>query len=105
MGSDFVKDPNAGLDYKFAWAPHTNGEPNAPDDWLAVGETIASKTITASSGITLDSSSITDAGTSVTVWLSGGTEGSNYTVHCKIVTTNVPPRTDERDMKIKVRER
>ena len=96
-----VKDPGAVLDYKFDWKALTNL--SGPSDWLSSGETISSKTITAATGITVDSSSITDTNTSVTVWLSGGTDGTDYTVACKIVTS--AGRTDERTMTIVVRNR
>lgn len=88
----FVKDPSAVLDYKFDWS-----------DWLASGETIISKTITAEDGITVDSSSIEDDATSVVVWLSGGTATENYEVTCQITTS--AGRTDERTAKWYVRER
>jgi hypothetical protein len=51
----------------------------------------------------VDSSSRTDANTSVTVWLSSGLAGTEYDVACEIVTSAA--RTDERTMKIKVEER
>lgn len=93
MTSQFTKDPNSVLDYKFSWA-----------SWLATGETIASKTVTVSpTGLTADSSTITDTNTSVTVWLSGGTAGKTYDVACKIVTS--ASRTDERTMRIVVENR
>ena len=99
--SEWVKDPDAVLDYKFDWAANTNG--SGDSDWLASGETISSHTIDADAGITVDSSSETDTDTSVTVWLSGGTDGTDYKVRCEIVTS--ASRTDERTMKIKVRHR
>ena len=86
-----LKDPSAVLDYVFDWK----------EEWLATGETIADHTITADTGITVDSST-EDAG-KVTVWLSGGTAGINYKVACKITTT--AGRTDERTIWIKVVER
>ncbi len=101
MASVFVKDPSAVLDYKFDWAALTNG--SGDSDWLASAETISSKTVTATSGITVDSSSLSDSNTSVTVWLSGGTDGENYTVACEIVTSAA--RTDERSITIRVRQR
>lgn len=99
----FRKDPNAVLDYKFDWAPLTNGADGGSSDWLASGETISTKTITVSTGLTEDSSAITDTNTSVTVWLSGGTAGTSYTVACKIATSD--SRTDERTITINVRDR
>ena len=97
----YTKDPDAVLDYKFDWKSSTNG--NGFTDWLASSETISMHTITASAGITVDSSSITDTNTSVTVWLSGGTAATPYTVACKIVTS--AGRTDERTITINVAER
>ncbi|MFY9174404.1 MAG: hypothetical protein WAO24_03565 [Peptococcia bacterium] len=85
-----LKDPSAVLDYVFDWT-----------GWLATGETISSYTVTAQSGITLDSDSATDD--TVTVWLSGGTSGSRYRVSCKI-TTNAG-RIDERSMIIDCQNR
>ena len=81
------KDPSAILDYGFDWS-----------DWLADGETISTVTITVASGLTKDSDSESDG--IVTIWLSGGTAGSTYTVACKIVTS--AGRTDERSMTIMV---
>ena len=99
----FTKDPDAVLDYKFDWKPLTNGSSGGVSDWLASGETISTRTITASTGLTKDSDSLTDTNTSVTVWLSGGTAGEDYTVACEIVTSD--SRTDERTMTVYVRER
>lgn len=95
------KDPDAVLDYKFDWKAETNG--NGDSDWLASGETISTRTVTVDSGITKDSDALTDTNTSVTVWLSGGTDGADYEVACKIVTS--ASRTDERTAKVPVRER
>ena len=97
----FIKDPDAVLDYKFDWKDSTNG--TGDSDWLASGETIASHTIDEDTGITVDSSAQTDTNTSVTVWLSGGTAGVSYAVRCEIVTS--ASRTDERTMLIVVEER
>ena len=101
MPSIFLKDPDAVLDYKFDWAALTNGNGNS--DWLASGETISTKTVTVDSGITRDSDALTDTNTSVTIWLSSGTDDVDYEVACKIVTS--ASRTDERTITIKVRER
>ena len=99
--SSYIKDPDAVLDYKFDWAASTNG--SGSSDWLASGETISSHTITADSGITVDSSSVTDTNTSVTVWLSGGTVNNDYEITCRVVTSD--SRTDDRTITIKVQER
>ena len=85
-----LKDPSAVLDYVFDWT-----------EWLATGEIITDYTITADTGITVDSST-EDTG-KVTVWLSGGTAGINYKVACLITTS--AGRTDERTIWIKVTDR
>ena len=90
MSLSNLKDPSAVLDWMFDWS-----------DWLATGETITDHTITADTGITVDSST-EDAG-KVTVWLSGGTAGENYKVACLIETS--AGRTDERTIWIKVTNR
>ena len=103
--SEFLKDPDAVLDYKFDWAASTNG--TGSTDWLAAGETITDHTITitpvTTSPLTKDSSAETDADTSVTVWLSGGLAGTEYSVACLIETS--ASREDERTMMIKCEER
>lgn len=103
----FTKDPDAVLDYKFDWKPHTNGTPGGTSDWLASGETISTATITISptgtGALTKDSDSLTDTNTSVTVWLSAGVDDVNYLVACKIVTS--AGRTDERTITVYVRNR
>ena len=83
MASSFVKDPNAVLDYVFDWSAY-----------LDTGETISSYTITVQTGITKNSDS--QAAGKVTVWMSGGTDGTMYSVACRIVTS--AGRTDERTM-------
>ena len=75
MASSFLKDPDAVLDYMFDWS-----------SWLQSGETISTSTMTASTGITVDSDVATT--TTTTVWLSGGTAGVNYTVTNHITTSN-----------------
>ena len=90
------KDPNAVLDYAFNWAGDATHE-----SWLEDAETISSHVVTVDVGITKDSST-EDAGI-VTIWLSGGTAGQNYTVACKITTSM--GRTDERSIIIRCLER
>jgi len=85
-----LKDPSAVLDYVFDW-----------NEWLATGETITDHTITADTGITVETDS--EASGKVTVWLSGGTAGINYKVACLITTS--AGRTDERTIWIKVVDR
>lgn len=86
----YSKDPDAVLDYQFDWSA-----------WLDDTDSIASHDVTATDGITIDSTSATT--TAVTVWLSGGTAGETYRVTCHIVTADA--RTDERTMRVIIRER
>lgn len=86
MPRSFIKDPNAVLDYQFDYA--------GAKPWLTGSDTIASHTVTASAGITVDSTEATS--TAVTVWLSGGIEGQTYSVTCHIVTA--AGREDDRTM-------
>jgi len=99
--SEWVKDPDAVLDYKYDWKALTNG--TGTSDWLGALATISAPTIDADAGITVASSAWSDANTSVTVWLSSGAAGTEYKVRCEIVTS--ASRTDERTMKVKVEER
>lgn len=82
MPRSFTKDPDAVLDYEWDWAA-----------WLG-DDTIASHTVTASAGLTVDSTEAT--ATAVTAWLSGGTDGATYSVTCHIVTA--AGREDDRTM-------
>ena len=88
--TSFMKDPDSVLDYTFDW-----------NEWLESGESISNHVITVDDGITKDSSS--NSSTIVTVWLSGGTAGTNYNIACKIVTG--AGRTVERSITIRCRER
>ena len=103
----FTKDPDAVLDYKFDWKPLTNGTEGGISDWLETSETISTRTITitptGTGALTKNSDSLTDTNTSVTVWLSAGVDGVDYTVACKIVTSTA--RTDERSITVQVRNR
>jgi hypothetical protein len=92
MPDHFLKDPSAVLDYQWDWAA-----------WLTGGETIASCTVTVPTGITLDTvghapNGYTSTTTTVTAWLTGGTDGTTYTITCQIVTSAA--RTDERSITV-----
>lgn len=84
----FHKDPDAVRPFVFDWSRYL-----AP-----TGDTIDSATVTVEAGLTKDSSSNTD--TTVTVWLSGGSVNTTYTVACKVVTNGGV--TDERTVTIEV---
>ncbi len=90
MSEQFLKDPQAKLDWGFDWS-----------DWLASGETIVSYVITADTGITVEEDA--ESGGVVTVWLLGGTAGQSYKCACKITTS--AGRIDERTIRIRVDER
>lgn len=105
------KDPNSVEPYFFVWCSRggTN-DGSASDTGELQGATISSFTVTAPSGLTLDSSNkntvsiqgVTYASsTVVTAWLSGGTNGQDYDVLCRIVTSD--SRTLDQTIRIPVR--
>lgn len=85
----YQKDPDAVLDYTIDWST-----------WLG-DDTIATSGWTVPTGLTEDSDSNTT--TTATVWLSGGTVGTVYTVTNEITTAG--GRTDDRSIQIFVTER
>ena len=91
MGNNktFYKDPDAVLDYALDWTA-----------WLGT-DTIVTTIWTVENGIT----KVTDAAGAkiMTLWLSGGTPGTSYTVAGKIVTAG--GRTDERTLQIVVEQK
>lgn len=87
--SRFNKDPDAVLDYQIDWSK-----------WLPSGDTITASSWDADSGITVDTSSFT--ATSTTVWLSGGTNLTTYSVTNHITTDD--GREDDRTITIAVKE-
>lgn len=91
-GNEFPpKHPGAVLDYQFDWAAKSNN--TGLTDWLRDDEVILSHEIVAATGITVDSSTVINGGTTVLVWLSGGSNGAEYEITCKIETAT---RTDVR---------
>jgi hypothetical protein len=90
VGAYIEKDPYAVLDYSLDWT-----------NWMPSGDTITSISITADTGITIDSTTNTDY--IATAYISGGTAGTIYNVEYKIVTTN--GLQDSRNFRIKVVER
>jgi len=88
--ASYIKDPSAILDYGFNW-----------HDWLTGDEVIIESSWTVDSGLTKVSDGFTVEITSV--WLSGGTVGSDYNVVNHIRTSQ--NREDERTLIIKVRNR
>ena len=94
MANVFYKDVSADLDFVFDWS-----------SWLATSETISSFVVTVQTGLTVGTGAKASAQAlgKVTVWLSGGTDDTTYTVACKIVTSD--SRTDERTIYINVTNR
>ncbi len=85
----FTKQPNDVLDYDIDFS-----------DWLVSGDEVESVTVTAETGITVDSTNITSE--IVKIWLSGGTDGSSYKVTALAVTEG--GRTKEKEFIIKIKE-
>jgi len=98
MTNTFIKDPSDVLPFKFDFASETNASDVSAGDWLDSGETLLTKTITTPTGITLDSSAFADTNTSVIIWVSGGTDGTKYTIACKCTTSGL--KTVEKSMNI-----
>jgi hypothetical protein len=90
VGHFIEKDPYAVLDYSLDWT-----------NWMPSGDTISAITVTADSGITIDSS--TNTSYIATAYISGGTAGNIYNIEYKITTTN--GLKDSRNFRIKVVER
>ena len=102
----FKKDPSARLDYHFDFAPVLNDtEWSLGDtDYLETGETLTDHTVLVDGGgVMLDSSDIIGGGTTVRVWLSGGTVGQTAVVTCRITTS--AGRVDDRSFKLRIAER
>lgn len=85
------KDPDDDKDYLVGWAKHLDGDTIASSSWIVP------------SGITKFDESF-DA-VSATVWLRGGTLGSNYELTNRIITNNTPPRKLDQTITIRVRKR
>lgn len=85
----FLKDPNAVLDYVVDWTT-----------WLGT-DTIVTSTWTVPAGITKDSDSKTN--TAATIWLSGGTENTDYACVNRITTAG--GRTEDQTITIKCRSK
>ena len=88
--AQFAKDPLAVLDYTVDWSL-----------WLPTGDSISTFTVTASAGITVNSSSNTNS--TVTAWVQGGVAATPYTVTYLITTAQ--GRTDERTIILNVQNR
>lgn len=97
---EFLKDPDAVLDYVFDWA-----------SWLATSETISTSTFYVDGvvfgtlpwtiSLVMDSKSATS--TTTKVWLSAGTEGERYRITNRITTNQ--GRTEDRSAVVRVGNR
>ena len=85
----FIKDPQANLDYQVDWATYLGSD------------TISTSTFSATPGITVGIASNTT--TTATIWLSGGIVGQAYNIVNQVVTAG--GRTDERSFQIVVMDR
>jgi hypothetical protein len=82
----FPKDPAAVLDYTVDWS-----------NWLGLDK-ITSVVWTVPAGI--GNAGTSNSGTAATIWISGGTAGTNYIVTCLVTT--LAGRTDERSFQLTV---
>lgn len=90
------KDPDAELPYSIDW--------NA---WLLAGQTVVSSTWVADTGITImgGANMPTLASPIATVWLSGGTPGTDYIITNHVTTSSTPPLKDDRSFVVRVMNR
>lgn len=99
-----VKDPDAILPYTIDWR-----------QWLDSGDAIATVVWTITpvenplvllvGNGTNGAPAPTNTATAASVWLIGGTLGLTYLVACKITTSPVPAKTDERTIALEVLQR
>ncbi len=89
--SEFIKDPNAVLDYQWNWS-----------EWLVPADSIVAATVTTNSD-DLSVNTVNVVGSIVTAWLSGGVAGVNYRVTCRVESAD--GRIDDRSISLRVRER
>lgn len=86
----YKKDPNATVDFKVDWTA-----------WLAtVSDAISSVEWVVTGGLVVEDSSFT--ANTATAFVSGGTEDETATLTCRITTSSVPPRVDDRTLNIKI---
>jgi hypothetical protein len=90
MTSQFIKDPNAVLDYKWDWTA-----------WLPAGDTITTAVVAVASGdVAINSQSNTT--NSVTAWISAGTVGTEAELRARVTTAQ--GRTDDRTITLMIQE-
>jgi len=95
-GSSLTKDPDAITIYTFDWTL-----------WLIGAATIASslwEIVGADTALTYDTPAIATGSTMTTVRLLGGTKGKTYTLRNRIMTNETPAQTDDKSIRIVVRQ-
>jgi len=70
----YVKDPDEKLDFGFDWKTAMDGDTIASSAWVVPG------------GITQDTPSPSNDAYTTTIWLSGGTNGTDYDVVNRVTT-------------------
>jgi len=90
--ADYIADPGAVLDYVMDWT-----------SWLSVGETISASSWVVGTGITQTTPAPSFTTTKATIWLTGGTAGTTYTVTNHITTS--AGRQNERSFTVEAIER
>lgn len=81
----FIKDPDARLDYGVDWTAWLNGDTITASEWIVAA------------GLTADTPA--DDGEIATIWLSGGTAGTDYEATSRITTA--AGRIDDRTITIR----
>ena len=113
MRTRFVKDPGSVEPFHVVWcSPDNTNDGSTSDSGALQGETISASDWTVQTGITEDSANtnavtiqgvVYGANTVATIWLSGGTAGTDYTIVNDIDTSG--SRTLEHTIIIMVRDR
>ncbi len=109
--ASFLKDPSSVEPFYIVWcSPDNTNDGSASDTGELQSATISTTDWTVPTGLTKDSeneSSVTSKGvtyavnTVACIWLSSGTDGTDYEVACKITTSD--SRTLEHTITIRVR--
>jgi len=90
--ADYIADPAAVLDYVMDWT-----------SWLSGGETVTASSWVVGTGITQTTPAPSFTTTKATIWLTGGTAGTTYTITNHITTS--AGRQNERSFTVQAVER
>jgi hypothetical protein len=109
MPISLEKDSDATLDFKFDFAPLTNGNTEeGMTDYLEAGEIINSYSLAVTAVTTGCLPNIVDnylsgCANAVTAWVTGGEKFKEFNLTCSVVTSSSPvARHDDRTIKIKI---